>query len=103
MNETTQIQKEQSENFKIPNFKGEGGANTVLQYHSPDDFSQVIRIRKSCENESSEKVKSLEKETWPDLFHELPDEPSILQLNAQYITKVMAPLIGCQYLAPQVN
>lgn len=84
-------------------FKGEGGANIVVQYKNSKNLVQVIRLRKSRLNGMEELQKAgIDEIIWPELRQQGASLLS-LQSDLQYIKQVLAPFIGSQYIPPQVK
>lgn len=87
-------------------FKGEGGANIVLRYNNSEKSNLVIRIRKTRQDDeigtARASLSALEQETWQELFS-AAEPSSLLAVDLIYITRIMAPLIGLQYIPPQVS
>ena len=92
-------------NHAIGLVKGEGLANIVLQYDKSNTSNTVIRIRKRRRDDEISAAfpsSSLEQETWEDLFSAV-DSSSLLALDLMYITKYIGPIVGLQYIPPQVS
>jgi inositol-pentakisphosphate 2-kinase len=84
--------------------KGEGGANVVVQYgKNSKNLAQVIRLRKLRSNDDKELPKAgIDELIWPELLEQAAPLLS-LQSDLQYICKFLTPLIGSQYIPPQVK
>lgn len=86
--------------------KGEGGANVVYAFHSQEDGTpQVLRIRKKKQIHETPRdppLMALEREVWARDFKELKGDLHTLHGDVFYINTIMAPVLGHQYIVPQV-
>ncbi len=83
-----------------PILKGQGAANAVFEYKNPEKCGNVIRIRSGNQAAADDRTQALEQEAWREIG--LGDAPP-LESDLRYISGVIRPLIGPQYLAPQVR
>lgn len=84
-------------------FKGEGGANIVVQYKNSKNLAQVVRLRKKCLNGTEELQNAgIDEIIWPELRQQGASLLS-LQSDLQYINDILVPYIGSQYILHQVK
>jgi len=84
-------------------FKGEGGANIVVQYKNSKKLAHVIRLRKGRLNGIEElEIASIDEIIWPELRQQGASLIT-LQSDLQYIKEFLHPFIGYQYIPPQVK
>lgn len=94
--------------FLNASLKGKGGANAVFEYKNKNKTANntVLRIRTRpvdhINHLHSEEERALEAEVWQDLTAATGDFQS-LEADVHYIEKLLLPLIGPQYIAPQVS
>jgi hypothetical protein len=88
--------------------KGEGGAGIVFQYQEPSNngIHYVIRVRKAswlaATSAQTPAEHELEREVWSDIVTAAGDVSS-LSADVVYSQRVVAPLLGPQYVPTQVR
>eukprot|EP00252_Welwitschia_mirabilis_P023919 TRINITY_DN6898_c0_g1_i1.p1 TRINITY_DN6898_c0_g1~~TRINITY_DN6898_c0_g1_i1.p1 ORF type:complete len:497 (+),score=87.95 TRINITY_DN6898_c0_g1_i1:124-1614(+) len=92
-------------------YKGEGGANVILQYcgTSPDFIGKVLRLQKVSlkslndrgSNKDSPILSTTEQDIWEDL-QEAASAKSKEILAQAYINYIVGPLLGFEYVDPGI-